>query len=803
MDETKKKWEEKVLDLIIYQEEMYEKLGECDWDFFKENEEDVLEKKIPLLLSPFDDDDEDEGETIKECECVTPNCKCEKEREKIKKEKKELKDLISKLTKLIIKNGKHEHLLKEGLCKGTYMSLFYAYGYLKSDNVNVFCQPVFRVPKDETLQSALFIDLECRVYKTWDDFFKNNELPPGLFCYPRNGMYSRDEETKKLLVDVERSPSSSFHKTALQLVDTAGAGVSIGCCVVGVASILSLPVAAPVSAASAVAGTSAAVYGAVRAGASLVDRGAHGQSVGLDDPEARNCWLATIGGAVGTAASAATMGLVKMAAAGKSISTTTTTVVTALNATSLAVGGIGTFNGFLHLQEKYKDGDLNTMDALLFSANMLLLFNASVKFQTAQTIVRNTQDNIINNFKDDMRSNRHRKAFTRIEKRTMSELGTTEGRAQVIRTVNHIHNKDEFMSAVVRNDKAMRYTRSNARFGDGATLVLNKKLAVNPEQLAQVPKDQKVAILRATQRLSANRLSEARFNAIATEILPHSPGATITPTTNQPFSVHHSNKNYAPNYEKFADHQLFYLSTLLSTMEKEELDKILSRVDSTLYKDILNITHNLYKALNFQQGCDFLNFTNFVMGILDYLLLCIFDATLARMKEILDDYIPRTPTDEMSKAEYALYLLKYLVENQDKVLYIYYQISEFIDLIDNVKAPWHVRDQKNISVLEFIPMLHILVDTDISFKNKIILLAEHCFDALGYRKMSTFVKIVNKLLTCLDEAVEEIRASNGRGNNLHTEKSSVYDVLDSMCTDKEVIESLIRYFCENIYEPDD
>jgi hypothetical protein len=74
----------------------------------------------------------------------------------------------------------------------------------------------------------------------------------------------------------------------------------VGGTAVSVATLFTA-VAAPVAAAATAGAVWSGVYGAARSVGTLVDRGRHEQSVGLEDAEARNCWISVAGNTLGIA----------------------------------------------------------------------------------------------------------------------------------------------------------------------------------------------------------------------------------------------------------------------------------------------------------------------------------------------------------------------------------------------------------------------------------------------------------------------------------------------------------------------
>ena len=85
---------------------------------------------------------------------------------------------------------------------------------------------------------------------------------------------------------------------------------------VSVAALLTT-VAAPLMAASAAGAAVTGVYSAGRCIAALVDRGTHKHSVGVQDADARNCWLSIAGSILGVSSTRAVQYLTKVAQNGE------------------------------------------------------------------------------------------------------------------------------------------------------------------------------------------------------------------------------------------------------------------------------------------------------------------------------------------------------------------------------------------------------------------------------------------------------------------------------------------------------
>jgi hypothetical protein len=135
----------------------------------------------------------------------------------------------------------------------------------------------------------VFIDASCRVYSSWTDFKKNNQLPKCQVAYPRDGLFQVDGN-EELMIDFEESPASSKLSKAVQVADTTSTVVGVATTAIGLVGLL-FPVTAPLAIGSFIAGGVVGTYGAGRSLACLKDRSDHGQSVSLADAEARLHWL--------------------------------------------------------------------------------------------------------------------------------------------------------------------------------------------------------------------------------------------------------------------------------------------------------------------------------------------------------------------------------------------------------------------------------------------------------------------------------------------------------------------------------
>ena len=70
------------------------------------------------------------------------------------------------------------------------------------------------------------MDPNCRVYKDWDDFLNNNQLPKCTYCYPRGGVYDGDANDQVYL-EFGTTPAAKPGSLVCSALDTASTVVMV------------------------------------------------------------------------------------------------------------------------------------------------------------------------------------------------------------------------------------------------------------------------------------------------------------------------------------------------------------------------------------------------------------------------------------------------------------------------------------------------------------------------------------------------------------------------------------------------
>ncbi|MDO5626168.1 MAG: DUF4781 domain-containing protein, partial [Pseudomonadota bacterium] len=148
---------------------------------------------------------------------------------------------------------------------------------------------------------------EARSYTSFDDWLRNNKLPPGEMTYARNGHLTAGADGRPQL-DRANTPSTvdtaweAWVKPTLDGAAMVGGVVLLGAAVVGTGGTALL-----------VGGALLGAYGVGTGGAEVLDRATHGQSLGLGNAQARNAWLNLGAGALSLGAMGSSLRLANAA----------------------------------------------------------------------------------------------------------------------------------------------------------------------------------------------------------------------------------------------------------------------------------------------------------------------------------------------------------------------------------------------------------------------------------------------------------------------------------------------------------
>ncbi|XP_049788187.1 uncharacterized protein LOC126191378 [Schistocerca cancellata] len=373
--------------------------------------------------------------------------------------------------------------------------------------------PVFRILLTETTWK--FVDMNCRVYSSWQDYLTHNELPEGKFCWPLKGIYSADSNDKVQL-GWGSTPAAQPGRKVVKVADTVSTVAALGAtgmCVVGVFTPLG-----PLMAAAGVCSAVSSIYSAIRSATSLADRGIHGQTVNpFTDGQALTSWFSMAGNVFGAAAGAAASRAATLAMNGRVMSKTGEIVRKTLEVTSALVSVTGVGIGAMSSGERVKKGKATPLEVFQFSASLLFLAHATVSFQTASKIIEDIQKGVIDNFERNLRSNRHRKQLKLGKNIAGTGEDLVDGNERVIRGIRSIGSKDDFLAGMVR-------TREDCDghkpvFSENVNNVENGGAEINQKKLCDLGKQQRGEILSLAKQASQGKISDAILKACFDSVL--------------------------------------------------------------------------------------------------------------------------------------------------------------------------------------------------------------------------------------------------------------------------------------------
>lgn len=106
----------------------------------------------------------------------------------------------------------------------------------------------------------------------------------------------------------------------------------------------------------------------------------------------------------------------------------------------------------------------SVLTILQLSSSLIFFAHAVYSFQPAGTAFEEAQARTLRDYQDSLRSNRHRKTFNKLMKETIRQNNgnARQGRAEVIKTISNIQNKDEAFASLTRLNKQMN--KDNVKF---------------------------------------------------------------------------------------------------------------------------------------------------------------------------------------------------------------------------------------------------------------------------------------------------------------------------------------------------
>lgn len=248
-----------------------------------------------------------------------------------------------------------------------------------------------------------------------------------------------------------------------------------------------------------------------RSAQQLADRGQHGESINVTDRAALGAWIGIAGGTLGMAATGGTMLLARAVRTGTTVGRAAMVAHDAVLIGNLIVNGVGVgYKSWDVVATYIENGEVSVSDVFFLTTHIFFFCNSVVNVRLAANFIETSQGQLLKDYEDSLRSNRHRKAFQRMARNTRS-AGTNDisSNEEIIRGINKIANKDEFFQAMVRNRKAFSAAGARESFVDGKVTV-NSVMTIDPIEFANLPKDVRVDIVKGISSVQSSSSAQVK-----------------------------------------------------------------------------------------------------------------------------------------------------------------------------------------------------------------------------------------------------------------------------------------------------
>lgn len=488
---------------IQIQQQYFENIGECDWIRYEKSNRSFMLQNMAFALfgAPVN-----EGELTS----VVPNGKAHLEGY-TSRQNERIMEVFTKVCEQSKYSLNNEDIFMSIIlivCARPQPLKFYKiepFDYWhdlhnRTDSV-IWCTAVFRIRKcipttTEAKSCQIYIDENARVYQNWQSYLENNTQPKCVLIVPENGEYKAailNDNDFAVKLSVVPSPSLGLKAKVLSATDTASSVVSLGAIgVLGVAAFT--PVGPIVLAGATIASVTTGIYGLIRSSLHLHDRNIHEQTLNPTNPDARGSWLNITASSVGITSAAAAGLLSKTVTSGTNLTKAGQCIaasVDVLRHANIITGGAGILHSLFHIITKYhKHGETPTkLELFQLSAATLFFCHSFMSNRTAQEIVEESQTKTINEYRETLRSNRHRKIFDKISAETRRVQGAVQGNTEVINSIKNIADKDQFFADVLRINKDLNVNKLKISMTADGNVNLNAQYKYHPSDLSNLGKD--------------------------------------------------------------------------------------------------------------------------------------------------------------------------------------------------------------------------------------------------------------------------------------------------------------------------
>ena len=242
-----------------------------------------------------------------------------------------------------------------------------------------------------------------------------------------------------------------------------------------------------------------------RSAQQLADRGQHGESINITNREALGAWIGVAGGTMGLAASGGGALLTRAVRTGASINSVAKLAHDAVLIGNIVINGVGIgFRSCDIIFTLKNDGEVSPRDIFFLTAHILFFCNSVINAQLAENLIKSSQGQMLKDYEDSLRSNRHRNEFQRMARNTRAKFtDDVTSNKEIIRGINNIDDKDAFFASMVRNRKSLSAFGAKASFSDGE-VVINGVLKIDPKEFSNLPKNVRADIVKSVSSVPTN-----------------------------------------------------------------------------------------------------------------------------------------------------------------------------------------------------------------------------------------------------------------------------------------------------------
>ncbi|XP_076293336.1 uncharacterized protein LOC143215256 [Lasioglossum baleicum] len=446
---------------IKHQQFYYELLP--DWFLYKQDEHDYILQRIRFALYGTPEYDGDKQLIDNQATDSSTNRKYDKQKRKT----------INNIYEKILECRKQD---KNYCCRSViYMSVIYNIAFKQNASSRtsneIYALPIFKIKVDET--TVWYIDNTGRVYKSWEDYLKNNTLSKCMMVIPKDGVYQCNphctvtKRSSTVWTHMVQSPACGTAKLVVETIDIASSVTGVATAVaIGIASLFT-PIGPVVTAAGLVSSFVTGGWNISRGIERLVDRSAHEESICPSEGAALSAWFGITSSVLGIGSNGGTMLLLKAIAKGSSISNAAKIAFDSLLISNLTVNGCGiVFQGYRLIDEYQTNKRVDIFDIVMFSSQVLFFSNSLLNMKLANELIGTSNGTILEKFKNMLR-------FERLEQQYNKIIGKDVSK-RIIHRLTRMSNVKDFLA---NHDITLQ-------FGSGV-LVLNGIRLIDPYFVAE------------------------------------------------------------------------------------------------------------------------------------------------------------------------------------------------------------------------------------------------------------------------------------------------------------------------------